>query len=200
MSEKVSGKAFDVKVFRRLMSFAKPYKFRFAIAATSTILLALVAATNPYVLGETVNDFTQTGSIENLNSYMFILLALTLGEVLLQFLYVFYANWVGQHIIRDIRTEVFHRILNFKMAYFDNHAVGRLVTRVVSDIETIAAFFSNGVFTIVSDILKMLVVLVVMFVMNWKLACFAIAVLPVLIYATKIFKFSRIYKIHNLNH
>ena len=136
----------------------------------------------------TVNDFTQTGSIENLNSYMFILLALTLGEVLLQFLYVFYANWVGQHIIRDIRTEVFHRILNFKMAYFDNHAVGRLVTRVVSDIETIAAFFSNGVFTIVSDILKMLVVLVVMFVMNWKLACFAIAVLPVLIYATKIFQ------------
>ena len=188
MSEKVSGKAFDGKVFRRLMSFAKPYKFRFAIAATSTILLALVAATNPYVLGETVNDFTQTGSIENLNSYMFILLALTLGEVLLQFLYVFYANWVGQHIIRDIRTEVFHRILNFKMAYFDNHAVGRLVTRVVSDIETIAAFFSNGVFTIVSDILKMLVVLVVMFVMNWKLACFAIAVLPVLIYATKIFQ------------
>ena len=74
------------------------------------------------------------------------------------------------------------------MAYFDNHAVGRLVTRVVSDIETIAAFFSNGVFTIVSDILKMLVVLVVMFVMNWKLACFAIAVLPVLIYATKIFQ------------
>lgn len=188
MSEKVSGKAFDVKVFRRLMSFAKPYKFRFAIAATSTILLALVAATNPYVLGETVNDFTQTRSIENLNSYMFILLVLTLGEVLLQFLYVFYANWVGQHIIRDIRTEVFHRILNFKMAYFDNHAVGRLVTRVVSDIETISAFFSNGVFTIVSDILKMLVVLVVMFVMNWKLACFAIAVLPVLIYATKIFQ------------
>lgn len=188
MSEKVSGKAFDVKVFRRLMSFAKPYKFRFAIAATSTILLALVAATNPYVLGETVNDFTQTRSIENLNSYMFVLLVLTLGEVLLQFLYVFYANWVGQHIIRDIRTEVFHRILNFKMAYFDNHAVGRLVTRVVSDIETISAFFSNGVFTIVSDILKMLVVLVVMFVMNWKLACFAIAVLPVLIYATKIFQ------------
>ena len=74
------------------------------------------------------------------------------------------------------------------MAYFDNHAVGRLVTRVVSDIETIAAFFSNGVFTIVSDILKMVVVLVVMFVMHWKLACFAIAVLPVLIYATKIFQ------------
>ena len=89
MSEKVSGKAFDVKVFRRLMSFAKPYKFRFAIAATSTILLALVAATNPYVLGETVNDFTQTGSIENLNSYMFILLALTLERYCCNF-YMFF--------------------------------------------------------------------------------------------------------------
>ena len=140
---------------------------------------ALVAAANPYVLGETVNDFTQTGSIENLNSYTFILLALTLGEVLLQFLYVFYANWVGQHIIRDIRTEVFHRILNFKMAYFDNHAVGRLVTRVVSDIETIAAFFSNGVFTIVSDILKNVGCLGGDVCNELELACFAIAVLPV---------------------
>jgi subfamily B ATP-binding cassette protein MsbA len=188
MAEKVSGKAFDVKIFNRLMSFAKRYRLRFAIAALSTITLALVAAANPYILGETINDFTRTGDVNNLNFYILILFALTLTEVLLQFLFIFYANWVGQHIIRDIRVKIFNHILKFKMSYFDKNSVGRLVTRVVSDIETIAAFFSNGVFTIVSDILKMLVVVVLMFVMNWQLALIAIAVLPLLIYATRVFQ------------
>lgn len=188
MAEKVSGKAFDVKIFMRLMSFAKQYKFRFTVAALSTITLALVAAANPYVLGMTVNDFTNTKSIDNLNFYILVLLGLTFAEVILQFLFIYNANWVGQHIIRDIRVKIFNHILKFKMTYFDNNSVGKLVTRVVSDIETIAAFFSNGVFTIVSDILKMLVVLVVMFVMNWKLAFITIAVLPLLIYATKVFQ------------
>jgi subfamily B ATP-binding cassette protein MsbA len=188
MAEKVSGKAFDVRIFTRLMSFAKRYKLRFTIAALSTILLALVAAANPYILGEAVNDFTSTKDVSNLNFYILILLGLTLAEVLFQFLFIFYANWVGQHIIRDIRIKAFKKIVSFKMSYFDKNSVGRLVTRVVSDIETIAAFFTNGVFTIVSDILKMLVVVVLMFVMNWRLALIAIAVLPLLIYATKVFQ------------
>lgn len=188
MAEKVSGKAFDVQIFKRLMSFAKQYKLRFAIAAISTLTLALVAAANPYVLGETINDFTTNRDANNLNFYILILLGLTLTEVLLQFLFIFYANWVGQHIIRDMRVKIFDHILKFKMSYFDNNSVGRLVTRVVSDIETIAAFFSNGVFTIVSDVLKMFVVIVLMFVMNWQLALITIAVLPLLIYATKVFQ------------
>jgi len=188
MAEKVSAKAFDIRIFRRLMSFAKRYRFRFTIAAASTILLALVAAANPYILGMTVNDFTATKSVESLNFYILILLGLTLAEVLFQFAFIFYANWVGQHIIRDIRTKTFNHILRFKMSYFDNNSVGKLVTRVVSDIETIAAFFTNGVFTIVSDILKMLVVIVLMFIMNWQLALITLAVLPLLIYATKVFQ------------
>ena len=188
MSEKVSGKAFDVKIFRRLMSFAKNYKLQFAIAALSTITLALTSAANPYVLGITVNDFTNTRSLDNLNFYILVLLGITLAEVILQFLYIYYASWVGQHIIRDMRTKIFKHIVGFKMTYFDNNSVGRLVTRVVSDIETIAAFFTSGVFTIVSDILKMLVVIGLMFFMNWQLALIAIAVLPLLIYATKVFQ------------
>lgn len=188
MAEKVSGNAFDVKIFGRLMSFAKRYKFKFFIAAISTIILALVSAANPYVLGITVNDFTSTKSVENLNFYILILLGLTFAEVIFQFLFIYFTNWVGQHIIRDLRIKIFNHILKFKMSYFDNNSVGRLVTRVVSDIETIAAFFSNGVFTIVSDILKMLVVIALMFFMNWRLALIAIAVLPILIYATKIFQ------------
>ena len=188
MSEKVSGKAFDIKIFSRLMSFAKNYKLRFSVAVLSTITLALVSAINPYIVGETINDFVEHQNLEKLVYYISILSAIVFAEVILQFLFIYYANWVGQHIIRDIRAKVFRHIQGFKMSYFDTTSVGKLVTRVVSDIETIANFFTQGVFMIVSDILKMLVVIVVMFVMNWRLALVALSVLPILVYATKIFQ------------
>jgi len=188
MAEKISGKAFDIKIFLRLMSFAKGYKLKFSIAAISTISLAFVSALNPYIIGETVNDFVTNQDISNLVFYIKILLTIVFAEVILQFLFIYYANWVGQHIIRDIRATVFRNINSFKMSYFDTTSVGKLVTRVVSDIETIANFFTQGVFMIISDILKMLVVIVVMFVMNWKLASVALAVLPILVYATKVFQ------------
>ena len=188
MSEKISGKAFDIKIFLRLMSYAKRYNLRFFIAAISTITLAFVSAVNPYMVGETVNDFVNNRDIEKLFYYIQILLTIVFAEVLLQFLFIYYANWVGQYIIRDIRAKVFRNIQRFKMSYFDTTSVGRLVTRVVSDIETIANFFTQGVFMIVSDILKMLVVIVVMFAMNWRLALVALSVLPILVYATKVFQ------------
>jgi subfamily B ATP-binding cassette protein MsbA len=109
-------------------------------------------------------------------------------ETLLRFTYIYFANWVGQHIIRDIRAKIFRHILEFKMSYFDTNAVGKLVTRVVSDIETIAAFFSTGVFTIISDILQMFAIAALMFYFNWKLAFIALSVLPILIYATRVFQ------------
>ena len=170
------------------MSFAKGYKLKFSIAAISTISLAFVSALNPYIIGETVNDFVTNQDISNLVFYIKILLTIVFAEVILQFLFIYYANWVGQHIIRDIRATVFRNINSFKMSYFDTTSVGKLVTRVVSDIETIANFFTQGVFMIISDILKMLVVIVVMFVMNWKLALVALVVLPILVYATKVFQ------------
>ena len=188
MAEKISGKAFDIKIFLRLMSFAKGYKLKFSIAAISTISLAFVSAINPYIIGETVNDFVTNQDISNLVYYIKILLTIVFAEVLLQFMFIYFANWVGQHIIRDIRAKVFRNINSFKMSYFDTTSVGKLVTRVVSDIETIANFFTQGVFMIISDILKMLVVIVVMFVMNWRLALVALAVLPILVYATKVFQ------------
>jgi len=188
MSEKVSGKAFDIKIFLRLMSFASSYKLRFSIAVCSTITLAFVAALNPYIISETVDDFVNNQDFQKLVYYITILLIIVFAEVILQFLFIYYANWVGQHIIRDIRGTIFRRIQSFKMSYFDHNSVGRLVTRVVSDIETIANFFSGGVFMIVSDILKMLVVIVLMLFMNWHLALIVLAVLPILVYATKVFQ------------
>lgn len=187
MAEK-TGNAFDMQIFSRLMSFAKRYRLYFFIAATSTILLALFSVLSPLILINTVNDYILSNDKEGLLNYTLLMLAILLIEVLLQFSFIYFANWVGQHIIRDIRAKIFRHILQFKMSYFDNNSVGKLVTRVVSDIETIAAFFSNGVFTIFSDILKMFAVTVVMLVLNWKLALITLAILPILIYATKLFQ------------
>ncbi|WP_397447379.1 ABC transporter ATP-binding protein [Polaribacter sp. R77954] len=183
-----TGNAFDMQIFKRLMSFAKRYRLYFFIASTSTILLAMFSVLSPLVLINTVNDYILTNDKQGLLNYTLLMLAILLVEVLLQFTFIYFANWVGQHIIRDIRAKIFRHILQFKMSYFDNNSVGKLVTRVVSDIETIAAFFSNGVFTILSDILKMFAVTVVMLVLNWKLALITLSILPILIYATKLFQ------------
>lgn len=188
MSKNKTGNAFDVKIFVRLMSFAKKYRKRFWIASTSTILLALFAAASPVILYKAIDDFNTSKDLTRLLYFTIAMLSVLLVQVLLQFSFIYYANWVGQHIIKDIRAKIFKNILQFKMSYFDNNSVGKLVTRVVSDIETIASFFSQGVFMIVSDILKMLVVVVVMLVINWKLALIAMAVLPILVYATKLFQ------------
>lgn len=187
MSEN-SGKAFDMQIFSRLMSFAKRYRLYFFIASSSTILLALFSVLSPYILISTVDEYMISKDKVGLLNYSLLMLMILFVEVFLQFVFIYYANWVGQHIIRDMRAHIFRHILKFKMSYFDTNSVGKLVTRVVSDIETIAAFFSNGVFTILSDILKMLAVAIIMLVLDWKLALITMSVLPILVYATKVFQ------------
>jgi ATP-binding cassette subfamily B multidrug efflux pump len=183
-----TGNAFDMQIFIRLMSFAKRYKLKFLIAASSTIVLAIVSLLSPYILSQTVDNYIVQKDLQGLVNSVLLLFGILLVEVVLRFIFIYFANWVGQHIIRDIRAKIFRHILQFKMSFFDKNSVGKLVTRVVSDIETIAAFFSNGVFTIVSDILQMFAVAILMFYINWKLAFIALTVLPILIYATKIFQ------------
>ncbi|WP_417784535.1 ABC transporter ATP-binding protein [Tenacibaculum sp.] len=185
---KTTGKAFDIKIFARLMSFAKKYRVRFTVAALSTILLAGFAVLTPVILMTAIDDFIATKNFTRLLYFTIAMIVVLLIQVFFQFSFIYYANWVGQHIIRDIRAKTFRKILQFKMGYFDKSSVGKLVTRVVSDIETIANFFTQGVFMIVSDVLKMIVVIIVMFYTNWKLALIALATLPVLIYATKLFQ------------
>ncbi|TXD47960.1 ABC transporter ATP-binding protein [Polaribacter sp. IC073] len=183
-----TGNAFDMGIFLRLMSFAKRYKRNFIIASSATILLAGVALLTPIILKDAVDLYITNKDSKGLVNSVLLMFGVLMLEVLLRFTFIYYANWVGQHVIRDIRAKIFRHILQFRMSYFDKNSVGRLVTRVVSDIETIAAFFSSGVFTIVSDVLQMFAVIIVMFFINWKLALIAIAVLPILLYATKVFQ------------
>jgi len=183
-----TGNAFDIKIFSRLMSFAKKYRLNFFTAAFSTILLSFFAAVRPYILMLTIDEGVIPKDSNALLYYVLLMFGVLGIEVLLEFTFIYFSNWVGQHIIRDIRAKIFRHILQFKMAYFDKNALGKLVTRVVSDIETISAFFTQGVFKITSDLLKMLVVIVIMLIMNWQLALITLLVLPILIYATKRFQ------------
>jgi len=188
MSEKVTGKVFDLKLFRRLLTYIRAYRFQFLISTISVLILAALAAIYPVLLRNIVDDFIINKNAEQLLIFSLLLLGVKILQVIFQFLYIFFTNWLGQHIIKDIRTQLFDRMLRFKMQYFNTSPVGKLVTRVVSDTETIASIFGQGLFVIISDLLQMAVIIMVMFWMNWSLALIVIAVLPVMVYATKIFQ------------
>jgi subfamily B ATP-binding cassette protein MsbA len=172
----------------RLLGFARKYRWQFVVGTLSTILLSLVATAKPVLLREIVNTYFENKDKEGLLLYSLYMLGFLLMEVMLQFVFIYKVNWLGQNIIKDIRIQLQAHMLKFKMAYFDKSSVGKLVTRLVSDTETIAQFFGQGLFMIISDLLKMLVVMVVMLWMNWKLALIAFIILPILVYATKLFQ------------
>ena len=188
MSKKITGKVFDIKLFKRLLSYIKHYRLAFAIASISVLLLAAFAAIRPILLMKIVDDFISTKNSRQVLYFSLIMFGVLLLQVIFQFLFIFYANFLGQYIIKDIRLQLFKKISHFKMSYFNNTAVGKIVTRAVSDIETIASIFGQGLFTIISDLLKMIVIIIVMLVKNWQLALIVFSALPILIYATKVFK------------
>jgi len=188
MSKKVTGKAFDAKIFKRLMGFAKKYRGQFFVGTFSAILLSLFSVARPILLQEIVNNYFENKDKDGLVYFSLLMCAFLFAEVFLQFIFIYKVNWLGQNIIKDIRLQLQKHMLHFKMAYFDNSSVGKLVTRLVSDTETIAQFFGQGLFMIISDLLKMIVVAIVMLWMNWKLALITFTILPILIYATKLFQ------------
>ena len=188
MSDKTKVAIFDIQIFKRLMGFAKKYRLQFFTTSLVAILLAVIAAVRPYLLVQTVDLYIKTKDAEGLWFYTILILVVLLSEVLLHLSFIYIANWLGQHIIKDIRIKLFAHVLQFKMSYFDKSSVGKMVTRVVTDVETIAQFFGQGLFMIVGDLLKMIVIAATMLVLDWQLALISFAVLPILIYATKVFQ------------
>ena len=152
------------------------------------ISLSVFAALRPYLLKQTVDGYIKTHDQFGLLLYVSLMGIVLLLEVFSQFFFVYWANWLGQDIVKDIRTKMFKHILSFKMKYFDGVPVGQLVTRSVSDIEAIARIFSQGLFMIISDMMKMIVVLIFMFYMNWKLTWIVIVAMPILVFFTRIFQ------------
>ena len=152
------------------------------------ILLAIFSALRPYLLKQTIDGYIKTHDQKGLLVYIIFMGIVLIFEVLSNFFFVFWANWLGQDIVKDIRNKLFKHMLSFKMKYYDNAPVGQLVTRSVSDIESIAKIFSQGLFMISSDLLKMLVILIFMFFMNFKLTWIVIIAMPILVFITRIFQ------------
>ena len=179
---------FDLDLFRKLMVFVKPYKLNYYLVLIYAIFLSIFSILTPYLLKVIVDDHITKKDYDGMVFFIFIMLLTLLLEVSFQFLFVFNANLLGQNVIKDIRDNLFKKIINFKLGYFDNVAIGRLVTRVVNDIETIASIFSQGLFMIIADLLKMFLVIVVMLIINWKLSFIVFSILPIIVYATRLFQ------------
>lgn len=188
MKSKATNKLLDIKLFKRLMSFVAPYRRTFTFVLVAAVLLSGFSTLSPYLLKITIDDYITLGDYEGMLNLILLMGITLILEVIFQFMFIFYANWLGQQVILDLRNTLYKHMLGFKMAYFDTSAVGRLVTRVVSDIETISGIFSQGLFMIIADLLKMLVVMIVMFSVSWKLSLLVFAVLPLVLFATRKFQ------------
>lgn len=170
------------------MQYAKPYQSRLYMVVVFAVTLSVFAALRPYLLKQTIDTYLKVHDKEGLLYYIGLMAVVLILEVASQFYFTYWASWLGQDIVKDIREKLFSHITKFRMKYFDHEPVGKLVTRSVTDIESIASIFSQGLFMIVSDLMKMVVVLGIMFYMNWKLSCIVVLGMPILVYATRIFQ------------
>ena len=187
MSE-VSGKTFDAPLLKRVLKYVKPYLKIFYGTAIFAILIAFLSPARPLLIQYAFDNFILTPNEDKLILITLLLVGLLFAESILQYFYTYWSNFLGQSVIRDLRLQVYKKIINFKQQYFDKNPIGALVTRVVSDIETISDIFSQGLLVIVADILKLIIVIVVMFVTDWRLALFSLASIPLLLIATYWFK------------
>ena len=180
--------SFDFHIYKRLMQFIRPYRWVFVGSFLAVIGLSVFGAAKHYLTQIIVDEFIGKKISEGFLKLTWVLVALLVLEVFTNLLFIYWANWLGQTVVRDIRVKLYQHMLNFKMAYFDKSSVGVLITRAVTDMERIADIFSEGLFMIFSDVLKMLVVAGVMCYMNWKLSLIVFCTFPIIVYATKVFQ------------
>lgn len=184
----VSGEAFNFSLLKRVLRYVRPYRHLFAWSVLLTILLALVAPVRPMLVGYTLDKYIMTGNYSGL-LYMSLamLLALVL-QTLFQYLHTMLTNLLGQSTIRDLRINVFKHISSLRLKFFDRTPIGQLITRTVSDIETIADIFTEGLIAMIGDMLQLLVIIGIMFWMDWQLSLAVLIPLPLLLFATRVFQ------------
>ena len=188
MTDKKQNQILDTKLFKKLIQFIKPYKAVFVAVLIAVVLLAVLGAARPFILQQAIDNNIATKTLEGFLPYILIMGGLLLFEVISQLTFIYYAGWLGQTVVKDIRVKLFNHMLGFKMKYYNNSSVGVLITRAVTDMERIADIFGQGLFMIFRDLLTMLVVSGVMVYMNWKLSLIVFLMLPLVLYATRIFQ------------
>ena len=187
-TKNVSGNLFDFKILGRLMLFCRPYMSVFYILVLLTISLSILQPIRPYITQIIIDDYISVNDIKGLQFMIILLIALLVVNAVVMYFHTYLSGWLGQNIIRDIRIKLFSHLQKFKLQFFDKTPIGRVVTRNVSDIETIADIFGQGIASIIGDILQLVGIVILMFILNWKLTLISLSTLPFLFLTTYIFK------------
>lgn len=187
-TKNVSGNLFDFKILGRLMLFCRPYMSVFYILVLLTISLSILQPIRPYITQIIIDDYISVNDIKGLQFMIILLIALLAVNAIVMYFHTYLSGWLGQNIIRDIRIKLFSHLQKFKLQFFDKTPIGRVVTRNVSDIETIADIFGQGIASIIGDILQLVGIVILMFILNWKLTLISLSTLPFLFLTTYIFK------------
>ena len=181
-------KVYNFKLFKRLLNYIKSYRQIFVISIISVFGLSVFGALRPVVLEKIVDENLTSSNYDFFLEYIILMIILLVLEVISNYSFIFNAGLLGQSVVKDIRVKLFDHIQDFKMKYYDKSSVGILITRTVTDMERIADIFGQGLFMIISDVLKMLIVAIVMIYMNWELSLIVFLSLPFILLATKIFQ------------
>lgn len=188
MAATKTGEILDYKLLKRVLQFAEPYRFRMWLTAILAILLAFLAPLRPLLINYALDSYVLIPNLKMLFQITILMIAILAVESLVQFYYIYYAAWIGQHVIQDLRGKIYKHIISLKLSFFDKTPIGTVVTRTISDIETIAAIFSEGLLIIIAELLKIVVILMVMLYTDVKLTIVSLASIPLLLIATHWFK------------
>ncbi|MFC2123726.1 ABC transporter ATP-binding protein [Bacteroidota bacterium] len=186
--ENISGNIIDYKVLKRIFSFVIPYRWVFTAIIFLTFLLAVLGPIRPYLVSIAIDNHVATYDYMGLVRMIVLLIVLLIMQAFVQYLHTYYSDWLGQHVIRDIRVKLYDHLIHLKLRFLDKTPIGRLVTRNVSDIETLADVFSQGMAAMLGDILQLFVILGLMFYTDWRLTLISLSMLPFLIISTYVFK------------
>jgi ATP-binding cassette, subfamily B, multidrug efflux pump len=191
-------KIFDFSQLRRVFQYAAPYKSRLYLSVFLSILLAILSPLRPFLIQVTINDYIRKGAAPGLSIkekmeaviiWITVLqIALLLIETVARFYFSFITAWLGQTVVRDLRVDVYKKVLGLNLSQFDKTPIGTLTTRTINDIEAINDIFSDGLIPIIADLLSILSVLLFMFIADWRLTLVCLAPFPILLIATWLFK------------
>ena len=187
--EKVSsGNIIDFNVLKRLMRFVKPYKGRFYVLIFLTFSIGVLAPLRPMLIQWTLDHDVANGDYNAMLWMMMILVGLLVVQSIAQYVHTYLSGWLSQQVIRDIRTKLYQHLINLRLRFFDQTPIGRLVTRSISDVETLNDVFSEGLAAMVSDLLQLVFILAFMFYEDWRLTLVSLATIPLMLISTYIFK------------
>src|SRR4029077_562371 len=200
--EEILGKAYDSRLMRRLLTYLRPYRWQVAIALLSILFKAFADVFGPYLTSVAIDRYlaptkeSTSGMwswlsprpLAGIGQIAAVYVGLLIFSFLLEFVQTYYMQWTGQKVMFDLRSQIFRHLQHMHVAFYDKNPVGRLVTRVTTDVDALNEMFTSGVVSIFEDIFVLAGIVGIMLCMNWKLALITFAVLPFIVFATKIFR------------